>query len=157
VGGARSSGSEGRGHVVDGAEGDSVELTRGGHGFYAVGPDFGGEAESSDYFAEEGGFFVLGFCECDLDVRAEERDGEAREAGPRAEVEEGGGVGVEMAGGEEALSEVAPDDLFRIADRGQVGACVPLHQEVEIGGELRKDGGGNFTQIWCEEGRDRGF
>src|SRR5580700_7654154 len=98
MGGARSSGGEGRRHVVDGAEGDGVELTGDGHGFYAVGPDFGGEIEGADYFAEEGGLFILGFGQGDVNVGAQEGDGKARKAGPGAEVEEGGGVGVEMGG-----------------------------------------------------------
>jgi len=134
VGGARSGGGEGSGHVVDGAEGDGVELTGGGHGFYAVEPDFGWEVEGADCFAEEGGLFVLGFGQSDLNVRAEESDGKAGKAGPGAEVEEGGGVGVEMGGGEEALAEVAADDLLGIADGGEIGASVPLEEQIEIGG-----------------------
>ena len=53
----------------------------------------------------------------------------------RAEVEQGSG-GAEIRRGEEAFAEVAADDLFRIANGGEVGAGVPLEQKVEIGGEL---------------------
>jgi hypothetical protein len=41
-----------------------------------------------------------------------------------------------MAGGEEAFSEVAADYLFGIADGGEVGAGVPLVEEIEVEGEL---------------------
>jgi hypothetical protein len=50
-----------------------------------------------------------------------------------------------MTGREEALAKVAADDLFRIADRGEVGTGVPLEQEVEVGGELSEQGCGG---IW---------
>jgi hypothetical protein len=36
---------------------------------------------------------------------------------------------------EEAFAEVAADDVFGVADGGEVGAGVPLEEEVEIGGE----------------------
>ena len=123
-------------HIVDSTEDDGVELTVGGHRFDASGPDFGGEVEGTDGFAEEGGLFVLGFGERDLDLRTEEGDGDSGETCSRAEVEEGGGVGVEMTGGEEAFAEVAADDLLRIADGGEVSAGVPLEEEIEVEGEL---------------------
>ena len=40
-----------------------------GHGFDPRGPDFGGEFEVPDDFAEKSGFFVLGFGESDLNFR----------------------------------------------------------------------------------------
>src|ERR1700722_2032214 len=103
--GAGSSRGNGRGHVVNGAEGDGVEPAAGGHGFDAVGPDFRGKVEAAGGFAEEGSFFVLGFGEGDLNVGAKEGDGQAGEAGSRAEVEECGRAGVEVLGGEEAFSK----------------------------------------------------
>ena len=44
-----------------------------------------------------------------------------------------------MVGAEEAFAEVAPDDVFGVADGGEVGAGVPLEEEVQIGGELGED------------------
>ncbi len=140
-------------HVVDGAEGDGVELAAGGHGFDAAGPDFGLEGEGADGFAEEGGFFVLGFGEGDVDVGAEEGDGEAGKACSGAEVEEGLGVGGEMVGGEEAFAEVAADDLFGVADGGEVGAGVPFEEEVEVGGELGEEVARWIRQISGDEMR----
>jgi hypothetical protein len=40
-------------------------------------------------------------------------------------------------GGEEAFSEVATDDFLWVADGGEVGASVPLEEEIEVDGELR--------------------
>jgi hypothetical protein len=47
-----------------------------------------------------------------------------------------------MHADEEALAEVAADDLFGLADRGEIGACVPAEQEIEIGAELGIEVGG---------------
>ncbi len=101
-----------------------------GHGFDPGGPYFSGEAESSDYFSEEGGFFVLGFGEGDLNFRVKQGDWQARKACTGAEVEESCRRWVEVLGSEEAFAEVAADDLFRVADGGEVGAGVPLEEEV---------------------------
>ncbi len=49
-----------------------------------------------------------------------------------------------MTGGEEALAEVAADYLFRISDGSEVGASVPLQEEVEVDGELGDEIGGDF-------------
>ncbi len=59
--------------------------------------------------------------------------------------------GAEMPGGEEALAEVAADDLFGVADGGQVGAGVPLEQEIEIKGELGAERGRGCGEIRGEE------
>ena len=88
----RCSGERG-GHVVYGAEGDDVEGAGFGHGFDPGGPDFGLEAQGPNDLAEEGGFFVLGFGEGDLQVWEEKLDGEAGEAGSAAEVQQGCGRG----------------------------------------------------------------
>jgi hypothetical protein len=124
-------------HIVHGAEDDGVELAGGGHGFDAAGPDFGGEVQSADGFAEEGGFFVLGFGQGDSDLGTEKGDGKAGKAGSGAKVQEGLGAGSQMAGGKEAFAEVATDDLFGITDGGEVGAGVPLEEEIKVGGEPR--------------------
>jgi hypothetical protein len=121
-----------------------------GHGFDAAGPDFRGQGEGADDLTEEGGLFILGFGERDVNVRAKESDGEAREAGPGAEVQKcesaGGRVagiqvrgiqvrGIQVTRGEETLAEVAADDLFGIADGGQVGARIPFEEETEVSRE----------------------
>jgi hypothetical protein len=49
---------------------------------------------------------------------------------------------LEMDAGEEGLAEVALDDFFGVADGGEVGAGVPLEEEIEIGGELGVEGSG---------------
>ena len=104
--------------------------------FDTIGPDFSGEIEGADGFAKEASLFVLGFGEGDLNVRAQKRDGDAGEACSGAEVEEREGVGIEMARGKEAFAEMTADDLFRIADRGEIGAGVPFEKEVEVQREL---------------------
>jgi len=134
---AAPGGGEGGGHIVHGAEGNDVEQAGGGHDFDTVGPDLGvGEGESADDFAEEGGFFVLGFGEGYCDFGAEEGHGQAREAGSGAEVEQGAGGGRKVLRGEEAFAEVTLDDLFGVADGREVGAGVPFEEEVEVEGEF---------------------
>jgi hypothetical protein len=121
-----------------------VELAGGRHGLDPSGPYLGGEVEGADGFAKECSFFVLRLGQGDFDVRTEQRDGEAGKAGAGAEVQEGGGVEVEVTGGEEAFTEVALDDLFRLADGCEVGAGVPLKEKVEVSGELGKESRGDF-------------
>jgi len=118
-----------------------MELAGFGHGFGSGGPDFYWKAKRADCFAEEGGLFVLGFGQGDGDLGAQEGYGESGEASSAAEVEEGGGCWVKVAGGEEALAEVAADYLFGVADGGEVGAGVPLEEEVEVEGELGEERG----------------
>ena len=67
--------------------------------------------------------------------------------------EMGGGMG----GGEEAFAEVAADDLFGVADGGEVGAGVPFEEEVEVEGELGDQGCGGIGQVGREERGDCGF
>jgi len=77
--------------VVDGAEGHAIEL--GVEGFGATGVDLGGDVGDADGFLKEGGFLALGLGEGDGYVWAADRDGDAREAGSGAEVEERGDAG----------------------------------------------------------------
>ena len=107
------------------------------------------QRQGADYFAEECGFLVIGFDERERDVRSVEFDGESGEAGAGAEVGEmkifhhrghGGHGGrrerENMAGGEEGFSEVAGEDFFGIADSGEVDACVPAQEQIEVGGDV---------------------
>jgi hypothetical protein len=138
----------GSGHVVYGTKGDGVELAGFGQAFGSGGPDFYRKAKGADCFAEESGLFVLGFGKGDGDLGAQDGYGEAGEAGSAAEVEEGGGCWVKVAGGEETLAEVAADYLFGITDGGEVGAGVPLEEEIEVEGEEWENGYGWFWEVW---------
>src|ERR1700679_282252 len=64
-----------------------------------------------------------------------------------------------MDAGEEALAEVAADDLFRLADGREVGSGVPFEEQVEIGGELGGEavGGWSAAQIGSYEVCDAVF
>ena len=79
------SGRHGAGHVVDRAQGDAVEAC--GEGFRAGRMDGCHEAKSSDGFAEESRFLVLGFSERDGYLVAKEGDGNTREACSGAEIQ----------------------------------------------------------------------
>jgi hypothetical protein len=112
-----------------------VELANDGHRFDAIRPNFGGrEVEAANRLAEEGSLLVLRFRKGDLNVWAEKGDWQTGEAGPGAEVEEAGGAGIKMSGGEEAFSKVTANDLLGIADRSEVCPGVPLEEQVEVGG-----------------------
>jgi hypothetical protein len=144
-------------HVVDRAERDDMESAIGGHGFDTIRPDLGGEIEGANNLPQKTCLFVLGFGKGDLDLRAEKRDGNSREASSGSEVEQSGGLGIEMARGKEAFAEVPADDLFGVADRSQVRAGVPFEKEIEIEGELGEESGWGVQEVWCEEFRDFGF
>jgi len=92
-----------------------------------------------------------------VDAWSQEGDRETGKAGSGAEVQESGGAFGEMAGGEEAFSEVAADDLFRVADGGEVGVGVPLEEEVEIEGELGDEARRDVGEIGAQELVDCGF
>jgi len=63
---------------------------------------------------------------------------------------------MEMPGRKEALPKVSPDNLFRLADRRQIGPRVPLQQQIKIigkpGQDCRRD-----SQIRLEQGCNCGF
>ena len=115
---ARSGDGESDFHVVDRAEGHSMETAIGGHGFDAAGPDLRGEIKAANGFAKKASLFVLGFGEGDLNVRVQKCDGNARKTCPGAEVEKSWRFGIEMARSKQAFAEVPADDLFGVADRG---------------------------------------
>jgi len=143
-------------NVVNGAHGDDIEAFGCRHGFDAVGPNFGEEMEGANGFAEEGDFLVLGFGEGDAEFGEEEGDGKAGEAGSGAEVEEGL-CGGEMSGGEEAFSEMTSNDLFGVADGGEIGAGVPLEKKVEVEGEFGDQIRRMIGQVGGQERGDSGF
>jgi hypothetical protein len=146
------------GEAFDGAEGDYVE-GGGGEGFGAdvLYIDVR-QCKGAGEFAEEGGFLLIGFDQGEGDVRGPELDGDAREAGARAEVCEAGfglralGFGnvnvkifhhrghrgrhrverEEVASGEEGFAEVAGDDFFLVADGGEVDASVPAEEYIDV-------------------------
>ena len=127
--------------MIDGAEGNAFVV--GGELFGASGVDFGLEVEGANYFAEEGGFFVLGFGEGDVDAGPDEGDGDAWEPGAGAIVEEGCDVGGKVLGAEDGFDEVTAEDAFVVADGGEVGFLVPALEELEVGGEF-------FGEAGCE-------
>jgi hypothetical protein len=139
VGGSGGGGGYSGGHVVYGSHGYGVELTGRRHGFDASGPDFYVlKLEGADGFAEEGGFLVLGFGQGYTDFGVEEGYGKAGEACSRAQIEEGVWESLGRAyalAGEEAFAEVAADYLLGVADGGEVGAGVPLEEEIQVSGE----------------------
>jgi hypothetical protein len=135
---------------------DGVEVFYGSEGYYfgtgeigASGQDFGSVGDYIDVcqckcagcFAEEGGFLVIGFDQCQVDQRGPEFEGKGGESGAGADVEDAGRTVVsgqwsvvstafreEVAGQEEGLAEVAGYDFFWMADGGQVDAGVPAEQ-----------------------------
>lgn len=141
-------GRDGFGHIVYGAEGDGVEFP--GQGFGAGCVYLGvAQVQSAEGFAEEGGFFVLGFGEGDGYLRMEDGDGEPGEAGAGAEIEKTGNVFSKKAGGEDGLEEVAAQDAFFVADGGEVSAGVPFLEQGEVGREF-------CGLVFGELGRTRG-
>lgn len=144
-------------HIVDRAKSDGVETTIGWHRLDTARPDFGAEIEGADGFPQESGLFVLRFGERDVNVTPEKGNGKAGEACPRAKVEQGRGIGVKMTSGEETLSEVAANDLFGIADRGEVRARIPFQEEVEVERELGEQPGGRIRKVGNQEVSDFGF
>ena len=96
------------------------------------------QCKGAGYFAEEGGFFVVGLDEGDGKLRRPELDGKAGEAGAGAHIRQrlnGCCHGVhrrrhreQVAGGEKTLAKVAGDDVFGGADGCQVDAGVPAEE-----------------------------
>ena len=126
-------GGNGSLHVVDGAEGDAVEADL---QFLCAGAvDLYLDGKCTDGLAEEGGFLVLGFGEGDGDLGTEDGDGQAWEAGPGTEVEEGVDVCWQGSGTEDGLKEVAAEYAFFLANGSEVGAGVPFLEEGQVGGE----------------------
>ncbi len=157
MGGSGDGSGYGGGHVVYGSHSYGVELADWRHGFYAGGPDFYVlKGEGADGFAEEGGFLVLGFSKGHADFRMEQGYGEAGEACSGTQVEEGVAWAY-VLGGEEAFAEVAADDLFGVANGGEVGAGVPFEEEIEVEGELGEDFGRDGREVRGQEGLDCGF
>jgi hypothetical protein len=131
---------------------DCVEALHGAEGYYVEGggEGFGAgvlyidvcQCKGAGDFAEEGGLLVVGLDQSERDVRGPELDGEAGESGAGAEV--GDRIkgfhhrghrehrGEEVAGGEEALAEVAGDDFFGVADGGEVDAGVPAEEYIDV-------------------------
>jgi hypothetical protein len=127
------------GHIVNGAKRNCMKLNVFWQCFDTTCPYFHLQAEGSNDFAEEGGLFVLRFGKGYGDLRAEYGDGEAGEACPGAEVEESVDFGSQMLSCKETLSEVTADYLFRVANRREIGAGVPLEKEFKVNGKPGDD------------------
>ena len=129
TGGYRQDGLE----ALDGAEADYVECRREGFGAGGLYIDVRQCKRARD-LAEERGFLVIGLDQGQVYLGSPEFDGDAGEAGARAEVSNfngfhpGGHRGTqreEMASGEEAFAEVAGDDPFFVADGSEIDAGIP--------------------------------
>jgi len=105
---------------------------------------------------------VIRFDERDGDVGSPEFDGDAGESGAGTDVSKtfqrrrhggGGGTGKKLPGGEEAFAEVAGDDLFRIADGGEIDARVPAEEYIDVGRYMIEVGGCELfaSEEWCEQ------
>jgi len=116
----------------------------GAEGYYVggrVGVGFGAsgeyidvrQCESSNDFAQERRFLLVGLDQGCVDKGGPHFYGEAGESGSGADVDEAsgsrGGLGLEeVAGGEEGFAEVAGYDFFGLADGGEVDAGVPAEE-----------------------------
>ena len=123
---------------VDCAQRDYVEPARGWQRFAAGGPHRGAKTKDAHCLLEERGFFVLGLSQHDHELRMDKLDGEAWEASSGTKIEQGCRSFGYVTGGEEGFAEVAFYDIFRLADRREIGAGVPAEQEVEVERELKK-------------------
>jgi hypothetical protein len=141
-GGAGEDGFE----AFDGAEGDYVEGGAEGFGACALYIDVR-QCKSAGDFAQEGGLLVIGLDQSEGDVGSPEFEREAGESGAGAHIGYTGRVhsfhhrghsggrgraGKQVAGGEQALAEVAGDDVFGVADGGQIDAGVPPDEDIDI-------------------------
>lgn len=136
------------GHVVYGAESNALEATLCRHLLHSPSPNPRFEAQSAYGFAEEGRFLALGFSEGNLNLRQEKLDRESRESSARTEVEKRRVCGKkwsEVKTDEEALAKVPADNLFRVADGGEIGSGVPPEEQIEVNAELGVEG----RRYWC--------
>ncbi len=161
---------EHRGEALDGTQ---------GHELSALGEVLGPATEDLDVaqiegahdFVEEGGFLVVRLDQDQAQAWGMDLEGQAREAGAGAEVDDvkrsfptllrqerarPGWAIQENPGGGERLAEVSCNDMFRFAHRGQVDAGVPAQQQVEVGGDLSELRAGKAGRIGLEQGSDAG-
>jgi len=136
--------------AFDGPEGDYVE--GGGEGLGAVGLYIDArQCKSAGDFAKEGGLLVVGLDQREGEVRVPEFEGETGESGAGAYVGDcktlhhrghGGRRREKIAGGEEALAEVAGYDFFGVADGGEVDAGIPAEEYIDVRRYTMQLGGG---------------
>jgi hypothetical protein len=112
----------------------------------AVDPLFGalwddldvGKPQFVDDGLNEAGLFLGGFEEGELDVGEDEGEGQAREAGAGAGVDDVEGVG-EEAPGEDGVENVFDGGFARVGDAGEVHHLVDFDDHVEMEGGLTDD------------------
>jgi hypothetical protein len=129
--------------ALDGTERHYVEGV-GGEGFGAGGLYIDvRQCKGAGDFTEEGGFLVVGFNQSQADRRTPELYGNAWEACAGAYVGNSNilhhsghrghrGSRKQVAGGEEALAEVAGDDFFGVTDGGEVDAGIPAEKYIDV-------------------------
>jgi len=144
--------------TFDGAEGDYVVASGEGFGAGILYIDVRQCKSAGDFFQERG-FLVIGFDQGEGDVRSPEFDGEAGEAGAAADVGNfqsfhrrgcggrRGDQGKQMPACEEALAEVASDDVFGVADGGEVDAGVPAEEYIDVRRYILELGGGQDSRF----------
>ena len=93
-----------------------------------------GEMECATDFTEKGRFFAMAFDEGELQPGSPILQGQAREAGTAAEIEDLmlGVAGKERAGGEERLAEMTNDQFLGRTQGSEVHALVPADEQVEV-------------------------
>jgi len=87
-------------------------------------------------FAEEDGLAFVGFNERDSAFRAENRDGDAGEARPGADVGKGDWFGRKVRREKQRLAIMARHGIFHAADGGEVQDLVPAGEQLVVAVKL---------------------
>jgi hypothetical protein len=150
---------EGVFEVLDCAEGDDVEASLVAGEIFGAAAEYIDvrQCKRAGYFAEEGGFLVVRFDQREIDVRVPELEGDAGESGAGTDIGQAwqalyhrghrecssfaqgfgkkgrhrGSAGEKVACGKEGFAEVASDNLFRIADGGEIDAGIPAEKYID--------------------------
>ena len=126
--------------AFDCAKGDDVERFFGeGFGAGVLYIDVR-QCKGAGDLAKECRFFLIGLDQGEGDLWHPEFDGDAGESGAGADVGQANlllarglrAAREEVAGGEEAFTEVAGDDVFRVADGGEVDPRIPVGEYIDV-------------------------
>lgn len=131
--------------ALDGAQRDHVESRR--RERFGAGGEYIDvrQCKGAGNFAQECGLLVIGLDQGERERRPPQFDGDAGEAGARADVSQSRShrrghrgfrrpfpLGKQHARGEETFAEMARHDLFWIANRCQIDARVPMKQYIDV-------------------------